>query len=290
MWSRLCGRWGSWLDGAAQQRDAPDEARDGLRTARPSQVISALDRLKENKHDHSNEEQIASGCCGHRGYLPHVGDWVRSNEYSRAAAPLSSGWCGHRGQIAACAVGEGHVLNRASGHFDLDDAGAAVGLLRPAARHRSVGQSGTVAVSGCVIHRCMESRSSVRVRRAATRVIQHAGAPPGDRCAGSSRETGAAVRCCGTAGESHGPGVRRRHRASARAARRGYSRGVALSNIARGWRSFDRPVQHANGAVAPACLCDHGAAARGSFATLNETADRGRKKPHVRTPVILVPA
>ena len=47
-----------------------------------------------------------------------------------------------------------------------------------------------------------------------------------------------------------------------------FARAVALSNMASGWRSFDRPVQHANGAVAPVCLCDHGAAARGSFATL----------------------
>ena len=48
----------------------------------------------------------------------------------------------------------------------------------------------------------------------------------------------------------------------------GRSHGVALSNRGVGRRSFDRPVQHANGAVAPDRLCDHGAEARGSFATL----------------------
>ena len=89
-----------------------------------------------------------------------------------------TGSFGHAGGSWATPSARTYMLNGASGHLDPDDAAAAVRLLRPAARHRSVGESGTVAVSGCVIHRCMESRSSVRVRRVATRVIQHAGAPP----------------------------------------------------------------------------------------------------------------
>ena len=190
------------------------------------------------------------------------------NKHSWSAAPPSPVLSVMRAVRGATPSARTHVLNRASGHFDPDDTGAAVGLLRAAARHWSVPwTSGAVAGSGCFDASGM-GRGPRWFPRAATRVVQHAGAPSRDRCAGSYRGTGQGTRSPRTAGESHVPGVGLRHRASARAAR-GVVRAPSHSRTCRvDWRSFDRPVQHANGAVAPDRLCDHGAAARGSFATL----------------------
>ena len=153
--------------------------------------------------------------------MPHVGYWVRSNEYSRAAAPLSSGWFGHRRLIAACAVGEGHRLNRASGHFDLDDAGAAVGLLRPAARHKSVGQSGTVAASGCVIRRRMESRSSATSSRRNMGNSTRRGLLRGAVVQAHAEKRGQPTAARKRLASPTCAGVGLRHRPSARAARGG---------------------------------------------------------------------
>ena len=84
--------------------------------------------------------------------------------------------------------------------------------------------------------------------------------------------TGSPARSSRTAGEFHVAGVGLRHRWRHDAplggsfVRRGNSRALGV-----GERSFDGPVQHANGAVAPDRLCDHGAEARGSFATLDRS-------------------
>ena len=120
--------------------------------------------------------------------------------------------------------------------------------------------------SGCLMRQRLESRPVVSARRN-TGSSTRRGFSERSLC-GLTPRNGSSDRSLRTAGESQVPGVGLRHPASARAAR-----GVVLvpshSRTCRvDWRSFDRPVQHANGAVAPDRLCDHGAAARGSFATL----------------------
>ena len=142
------------------------------------------------------------------------------------AATSTLGQRRHCPQVAVVTAGKSWHVPSARATCSIECLGISISMM-PAPRSGSFAQrrgTGVWAsrapspVSGCVIHQCMESRSSVTVRRAATWVIQHAGAPPDDRCAGSIRETGAAVRCRGTAGESHGPGIGLRHRMSARAA------------------------------------------------------------------------
>ena len=134
------------------------------------------------------------------------------NKHSWSAAPPSPVLSVMRAVRGATPSARTHVLNRASGHFDPDDTGAAVGLLRAAARHWSVPwTSGAVAGSGCFDASGM-GRGPRWFPRAATRVVQHAGAPSRDRCAGSYRGTGQGTRSPRTAGESHVPGVGLRHR------------------------------------------------------------------------------
>ena len=109
---------------------------------------------------------------------------------------------GQRGQIAARAVGERHVLNRARGHSDPNDAFVAVGLQRTAARqrrsqrtrrHRRPGR--VISSTGPIARSHVTSGSNRRARlarqgkvvdigswsrvvvRAATRVVQYAKAP-----------------------------------------------------------------------------------------------------------------
>ena len=199
---------------------------------------------------------------------------------------------GRRGQVAARAVGEGHVLHRTRGHFDPDDASSGSGLLRTAARQRRNPRTGRApSTVGLFRRRCspsftrrgwfaslgsfhttgqgrgVGSRQSAAFPRRKEGGSIRLGSFAGRR-AGSSREAGHAARSPRTAGELHGSCVGFRHRWRHHAPLGGSSRVVALSGVGVGEGSFDRPVQHANGAVAPAVLCDPVIAARGSFATL----------------------
>ena len=182
---------------------------------------------------------------------------------------------GRRGQVAARAVGEGHVLNRTRGHFDPDDASSAVGAPSHsgAAAAQSADRPGTVngrvvqaavlafvhpsrvvRVVGRVSHGGPRSWNRVAavgsVPRAAKRVVQYAAAPsPAVARAHPERRVTRLVHherlasftghasCFATAGVTT--------RRSA-----GHSRVVALSGVGVGEGSCDRPVQHANGADA----------------------------------------
>ena len=205
-----------------------------------------------------------------------------------------SGSFKQRGQVAACAVGEGHVLNRSPGHVDADDAGSAVGAPSHsgAAVARRGGPGGQRQRSSC-------SGTGATARSPGAGGSHHRAhlAPPGNvtriwsrlSVACPRRNSGNSTRRASFARPSCGlnprtgsaarspvngwrvPGVDGSGCATVGVAQRrsaGGSRVVAFSGARLGHGSFDRPVQHANGAVAPDRLCDHGAKARGSFATL----------------------
>ena len=175
------------------------------------------------------------------GFLAAWRSRIRSNKHCRSAAPPSP--------VLSVMRAVRGLRRRGGPTCSIECLGISIPMM-PArrsgsfAQRRGTGASrGPVAASGCLMRQRIESRPSVVSARRNTGRSTRRGSSGRSVC-GLTPRNGSSDRSLRTAGESPCPvsgfATAWRHRGPLG----GYSRAVALSNMARGWRSFDRSVQH----------------------------------------------